>query len=111
MEEAIAKYPTTLDFLYNLVNVHIATNNMPKLLATIDRILEVDPNNMQVLPIKARILLMQKKNEEALEIFKRLYALEPGNFEYMTGLARANFNVATEIANSGLKIAMTRSML
>lgn len=78
---------------------------MPKLLATIDRILEVDPNNMQVLPIKARILLMQKKNEEALEIFKRLYALEPGNFEYMTGLARANFNVATEIANSGLKIA------
>lgn len=105
LEEAIAKYPTTLDFLYNLVNVHIATNNMPKLLATIDRILEVDPNNMQVLPIKARILLMQKKNEEALEIFKRLYALEPGNFEYMTGLARANFNVATEIANSGLKIA------
>ena len=105
LEEAIAKYPVSLDFLYNLVNVHIATDNMPKLLVTIDRILEIDPNNMQVLPIKARILLMQKKNEEALDIFKRLYALDPNNFEYMTGLARANFNVATEIANSGLKIA------
>ena len=106
LEEAIAKYPVSLDFLYNLVNVHIATNNMPKLLATIDRILELDPNNMQVLPIKARILLNhEKKNEEALEMFKRLYALDPNNFEYMTGLARANFNVATEIANSGLKIA------
>ena len=105
LEEAITKYPVSLDFLYNLVNVHIATNNMPKLLSAIDRILEIDPNNMQVLPIKARILLIQKKNEEALEIFKRLYALEPDNFEYMTGLARANFNVATEIANSGLKIA------
>lgn len=105
LNEAIAKYPVSLDFLYNLVNVHIATNNMPKLLATIDRILEVNPNDMQVLPIKARILLRQGKNEEALEMFKRLYALEPDNFEYMTGLARANFNVATEIANSGLKIA------
>lgn len=105
LNEAITKYPVSLDFLYNLVNVHIATNNIPKLLTTIDRILEVNPNDMQVLPIKARILLRQGNNEEALEMFKRLYALEPDNFEYMTGLARANFNVATEIANSGLKIA------
>ena len=43
LEEAIAKYPVSLDFLYNLVNVHIATNNMPKLLSAIDRILEVMP--------------------------------------------------------------------
>lgn len=56
LEKAISKYPVSLDFLYNLVNVHIATNNMPKLLNTIDRILTIDPNNLQVLPIKARIL-------------------------------------------------------
>ena len=105
LEEAIAKYPVSLDFLYNLVNVHIATNDMPKLLSAIDRILQVDPNNQQVLPIKARIMEMQGKNEEALEIYKRLYALSPNSFELLTGLARANFNVATEIVNSGLKIA------
>lgn len=61
LEEAIAKYPVSLDFLYNLVNVHIATNNMPKLLSAIDRILEVDPNNDKVLPIKARILERQER--------------------------------------------------
>lgn len=101
LNEAIGKYPLTLDFLYNLVNVYIATNDMDKLLGAIDRILEVDPNNLQVLPVKARILERQGKNQEALDIYKRLHALAPDNMELLTGLARANFNVATEIVNSG----------
>ncbi|MDR1004536.1 MAG: caspase family protein [Prevotellaceae bacterium] len=105
LEQAIAKYPISVDFLYNLVNVHIATNNMPKLLAAIDRILAIDPNDMNVLPIKARILERQGKNLEALDIYKRLYALKPDNFELLTGVARANFNVATEIVNNGATIA------
>lgn len=105
LEQAIAKYPVTLDFLYNLVNVYIATNNMPKLLAAIDRILVIDPNNDKVLPIKARILERQGQNQEALEIYKRLYVLYPNNFELLTGVARANFNVATEIVNNGATIA------
>lgn len=105
LEQAIVKYPVSLDFLYNLVNVHIATNNMPKLLFAIDRILEVDPNNDKVLPIKARILERQGNNIDALEIYKRLYALYPNSFELLTGLARANFNVATNIVNNGATIA------
>ena len=105
LEQAIAKYPVSLDFLYNLVNVHIATNNMEKLIGAIDRILAVDPNNDKVLPIKARILERQGKNVEALDIYKRLYALHPESFELMTGVARANFNCATEIVNNGATIA------
>lgn len=104
LEKAVAKYPVSLDFLYNLVNVHIATNNMPKLLAAIDRILAVDPNNDKVLPIKARILEKQGKSVEALDIYKRLYALHPESFELMTGVARANFNCATEIVNNGATV-------
>ena len=99
--KANEKYPVSLDFLYNLVNVYIATNNMEKLLGAIDKILAVDPNNDKVLPIKARILERQGKNIEALDIYKRLYALYPNNFELMTGVARANFNCATEIVNNG----------
>ena len=105
LEQAIAKFPVSLDFLYNLVNVHIATNNMPKLLDAIDRILAVDPNNDKVLPIKARILDRQGKHLEALDIFKRLYALYPNDYSLLTGLARANFNVATQIVNEGATIA------
>lgn len=103
--KANEKYPVSLDFLYNLVNVYIATNDMEKLLGAIDRILAVDPNNDKVLPIKARILERQGKNIEALDIYKRLYALYPNNFELMTGVARANFNCATEIVNNGATIA------
>lgn len=103
--KAYEKYPVSLDFLYNLVNVYIATNNMEKLLESIDKILIVDPNNDKVLPIKARILERQGKNVEALDIYKRLYALYPNNFELMTGVARANFNCATEIVNNGATIA------
>jgi tetratricopeptide (TPR) repeat protein len=104
LEKAIAKYPVSLDFLYNLVNVHIATNNIPKLLDAIDRILAIDPNNDKVLPTKARILERQGKSREALDIFKRLYALYPNDFSVMTGLARTNFKIAVEIVNNGLTI-------
>ncbi|MDR0745803.1 MAG: caspase family protein, partial [Mediterranea sp.] len=104
LEKAIAKYPVSLDFLYNLVNVHIATNDISKLLAAIDRILAIDPNNEKVLPTKARILERQGKSVEALDIFKRLYALYPNDFSIMTGLARTNFKIAVDIVNNGLTI-------
>ena len=101
LEEAIAKFPVSLDFYYNLVNVHIATNNIPKLLNTIDRILAVDPNNEQVLPLKAQFLMREKKYAESLELYKRLHALHPDDFVIMNGLAQANFNVGVEIVQSG----------
>ena len=104
LERAIVKYPLSLDFLYNLVNVYIATKNMDKLLSTINKVLEVDPNDEKVLPIKARLLESAGKNSEALEIYQRLYTLYPSNFELQTGLARANFNKAVEIINSGATI-------
>lgn len=105
LEKAAAKYPVSLDFLYNLVNVHIATNNMPKLINTIDRILAIDPNNTQVLPIKARLMEKQGDNEQALEAYGRLYAMNPNSMEIISGLARANFNIATKIVNEGATIA------
>ena len=104
LEKASAKYPLSLDFLYNLVNVHIATKDTDKLLNTINRILKIDPNNEKVLPIKARLLESAGKNDEALEIYQRLYTLYPDNFELKTGLARANFNKATTIINAGATI-------
>jgi tetratricopeptide (TPR) repeat protein len=101
LERAHTQFPLVLDFLYNLVNVHISTQNMDKLLATINKILYIDPNNEKVLPIKARLLENAGNNEEALQIYQRLYTLNPNNFELLTGLARSNFNYATEIINNG----------
>ncbi|MBQ8225663.1 MAG: caspase family protein [Bacteroides sp.] len=101
LEEAISKFPVSLDFLYNLVNVHIATNNIPKLLNTIDRILAVDPNNEKVLPLKAQFLMREKRYEESLELYQRLHALYPDDLVLMGGLATANFNIGSQIIQSG----------
>ena len=105
LQKAHVKYPLTLDFIYNLVNVYIATKDMDKLLGAINMVLEVDPNNDKVLPIKARLLESTGKYDEALDIYQRLYTLYPNNFELKTGLARANFNKATAIINAGASIA------
>lgn len=102
--KANAKYPVSLDFLYNLVNVYISTKDMGKLLDAIDKILAVDPNDEKVLPIKARLLEGEKRYAEALEIFKRLYTLYPNNFELLTGVARNSFNYGAEIVTKGATI-------
>jgi len=104
LERAHTRFPIALDFLYNLVNVHIATQNMDKLKAVIEKILTIDPNNEKVLPIKARLLESAGENKEALQIYQRLHKLYPDDFELLTGLARANFNYATEIINGGVTI-------
>lgn len=104
LEQATEKFPLSLDFLYSLVNVHIATKNMSKLLATIDRIETIDPNDTKVLPIKARIIEGQGRNKEALDIYTRLNAINPSP-ELVQGIARSSYNVATEIVNEASKIA------
>lgn len=104
LEEASKRFPLSVDFLLNLVNVHITTKNTTKLANTVDRILDIDPNNEQVLPIKARLLETQGKAKEALEIYKRLHTLQPDNFTITTALARAYYTVGVDIVNSGVTV-------
>ncbi len=105
LERAIDKYPLSLDFHYNLVNVYLTTGNMQKLLATIDKILAIDPNDVKVLPIKARVLERQGNNMDALALFKRLYLLNPNDLSLAKAVARNNFNVATKIINDASEVA------
>lgn len=97
LEEASARFPKTLEFLYHLVNVHIATRNIDKQSEVIDRILVIDPNNQQVLRNKVNILRRQGKNKEALERCKQLYVLNPNDYKVQTELARSYYGVGVEI--------------
>lgn len=101
LEEAIAKYPMTLAFYYHQVNLYMRMKNNEKLSSTIDRILAIDPNDGQVLPIKAKLLRDQGRNMESLELCKRLYALHPDDYVTMTNLARTYYNVGDSIMASG----------
>lgn len=100
LEEAATKYPLDINILLNLVNVHITTKNNQKLLNTVDRILKIDPNNMQVLPLKAKLLRINNKHEEALLVLERLYALQTDNFIVLKDLSVAYYNAGNEVLNN-----------
>ncbi|MFI3288404.1 MAG: caspase family protein [Rikenellaceae bacterium] len=104
LKQAIVKFPVSVDFLYSLVNVYISTKNMTNLLATIDKITAIDPNDMKILPIKARMMESQGRNREALDVYKRIYAISP-SAEVYAGIARTNYNIASDIVNSANNIA------
>lgn len=104
LEEAVSRFPLSLDFLYNLANVHMATKNMTKLENVIDRVLAIDPNDEQVLPMKARMMEIQHKNREALELYKRLHTLHPDDFVLLKSLARSYYMVGVEIMNGARTI-------
>lgn len=99
--KAIAKYPVEINFYYNLVNVYMATNNHAKLLNTFDQILAINPNDEQILPLKANILKSQGNYTEALEIYKRLHALHPNDIKILRGLATANYSSGVTIIEEG----------
>lgn len=100
LEEAASKFPVTIEFLLHLLNVHLATKNVEKQLDVTDRILVLDPNNQQVLPIKVAILRRQGNNKEALELCKRLHVLQPDNYLISQNLALCYYGVGVEIVNS-----------
>lgn len=95
--EATAKFPMTLEFYYHQVNHYMRMKNIDKLSKAIDNILAIDPNDIQVLPLKARLLRDQKRYMEALDLCKRLYVLNPNDYVNMTNLARTYYNVGDSI--------------
>ena len=97
--KAIAQFPNTLDFYYNLINLYIATQNQQELLSTIDKVLAVDPNDINVLPIKARMEEAAGNAEEALGIYKRLLSFFPEDLAIMKGVAKCSFKIGSEINN------------
>lgn len=99
--KAVAKYPVEINFFYNLVNVYMATRNHAKLLNTFDQILAINPNDEQILPLKANMLKSQGNYSEALDIFKRLYALHPNDIKILRGLATTNYSVGVTILDEG----------
>ena len=101
LEEASKKFPLAIEFLQYLYNLHITTGNNQKLAGVVDRILEMDPNNTQVLTLKAKLLVNQDKIQDAFPIYERLYKLVPDNPRVLKDFARANFNVGVVIMNNG----------
>ena len=104
LQRAITEYPNTMDFYYNLINLYISTQNQQGLLATIDKVLAVDPNDVNVLPIKARMEEAAGNVEEALELYRRLLSFFPDDLAIMKGIAKCSFKIGSEINNQAYAV-------
>ncbi|HIR62363.1 MAG TPA: caspase family protein [Candidatus Coprenecus avistercoris] len=104
LKRAIAEYPNTLDFYYNLINLYISTQNQAELMATIDKVLQVDPNDVNVLPIKARMEEASGNVEGALGIYKKLLSFFPDDLAIMKGIAKCSFKIGSEINNQAYAV-------
>lgn len=104
LQRAITEYPNTMDFYYNLINLYISTQNHKELMATIDKVLAVDPNDVNVLPIKARMEEAAGNVEEALELYRRLLSFFPEDLAIMKGIAKCSFKIGSEINNQAYAV-------
>lgn len=104
LQRAITEYPNTMDFYYNLINLYISTQNQQGLMATIDKVLAVDPNDVNVLPIKARMEEAAGNVEEALELYRRLLSFFPEDLAIMKGIAKCSFKIGSEINNQAYAV-------
>ncbi len=102
--KAIAEYPGTMDFYYNLINLYISTHNQEGIVSTIDKVLAVDPNDINVLPIKARMDEAAGRVEEALETYRRLLSFFPDDLAIMKGVAKCSFKIGSEINNQAYAV-------
>ena len=104
LEEAAIKFPHVVDFLSMLVNLHLETRDKAKASEVAGRILAIDPNNIQVLTLQARLLADQKKFAESFPIYERLYQLNPDDLMVLKSFGFANYNIGVETMNQGREI-------
>jgi tetratricopeptide (TPR) repeat protein len=74
-EQAIAAEPYNRDALSNLSNTYLALKNGPKLLATADRLVAIEPMNENSLKLQAEGNKQSKKINAAVKIAEKVLAL------------------------------------
>ncbi len=97
LKNAIQAYPNEMNYRYNLVNHYIATRNNRGLLEAVSGILDIDPNNLEVLPMKARLEMSAGNLKEAQEMYKRIYNFRPDDFVVMRDLAICDFKIVAQL--------------
>ena len=97
LKEALTVYPNEMNYHYNLVNLYISTRNNSGLLEAVNGILAIDPNNLEVLPMKARLEMSAGNTKVAQEMYKRIYNFRPDDAVVMRDLAICDFKIVVAL--------------
>lgn len=69
----------------------INENNYETAIEYLDKVLEIEPQNIEVLRNKGALLGIQERYDEATKIFEQVMELDPGNEQVWYNLARVNY--------------------
>jgi len=96
---AFAQYSTlsleeeNMDELYSNLILLLQEEKFEKALPYLDKILEVQPNNVPILLNKGSVLIALDRSNESITYFDRLLKIEPNNIKGLTSKAAALANI------------------
>ena len=96
---AFAQYSTlsleeeNMDELYSNLVLLLQEEKFEKALPYLDKILEVQPNNVPILLNKGSVLIALDRSNESITYFDRLLKIEPNNIKGLTSKAAALANI------------------
>ena len=99
IDEALKAYPTTNNFLYEAINACIENKDDASLDKYVTKALTLNPNDMKVLPIKAKMLADEGNFVDAYPLYERLYKVKPNDFNVCRMYATVSYNYAAQLIN------------
>ena len=82
-QRASKKKPKDVNVLNFLSQAQTALGMIEAALASLDKAIEYDPDNVIHLQLKATNLMMLQRNEEAIPVIERCMELQPGDVNYL----------------------------
>lgn len=107
IDEALKVYPTTANFIYEAINACIDHKANDRLEAYVNRALSLNPGDMKVLPVKAKLMADNGDYATALPLYERLYKAKPNDFNVCRMYATVAYNHAAQLINGANSIDNT----
>ena len=104
---ALKVYPTTANFLYEAINACIEHKANDRLETYVNRALSLNPGDMKVLPVKAKLMADKGDYATALPLYERLYKAKPNDFNVCRMYATVAYNHAAQLINGANSIDNT----
>ena len=82
-----------LNEIYSVLISLLKEERFQEALPYLDKILEIDPNNMPILLNKGSVLIALDRSDESITYFDRLLKIEPNNIKGLTSKAAALANI------------------
>lgn len=97
LKEGVQKLPNEQWYITNLINVYIGRQDLNSASSFLDKAIEADPNNAQLVNTKGLLLEQQGNVQDALTYYEKALALDPSSASVNSSLGRYYYNQAQNV--------------